>query len=165
MVWNASYRQVVTTYRWSPLMMFAGVIVFLMGAIFFGSLMRQTAPNFYHPGREALMNARERLDELFGQRIILVQQLRDTQESLYEAVVELNEAASQAPEHRGDIERLSRKARVLGDVNRLDQMSANQVKAVYGDLAQRVKTIAHEMESSHRHLERDGANNPSGNFR
>jgi len=128
-------------------LMLGVLIITLVAAIYFGSFIRETEPDFYAPGRTAIVNARMHFEESLGYEQALIEQQRMAHDEINQAISHLDKAETLDPADRDKIQQIRAQLTVLESLDRQRENSPQQLQKQYYDLLDQMDALINKLEN------------------
>lgn len=133
-------------HPWRNLSIAAGVLVLVGIIAYLGWTIRANEPDFYRPGRRAVVDARQLLAESYGHQAAVIDQLNLVHRTLDNALEALQEAEIADPADRAALERLTARLRSLEDPRALVRMPLDELKTSYHELSGDLEALIRRLE-------------------
>ncbi|WP_078119857.1 hypothetical protein [Thiosocius teredinicola] len=123
-------------------------VVVISGAILTYLVLeaRDERPNYYSPARTALVTAKERLEIAFSEEANLLSYLEETHRDLESAIDALDQARSD-PSMRAEIDSVRRRLSALGDTDRLQRTTPEELKQTYHEINAEIEALIERLEN------------------
>ena len=123
------------------------VIAILLGglAIYAGTIIRKKEPDFYAPGRAALVNARRNFEESLVYEKALLEQKRMAHKEMALAIDQLAEAKAFDPADRDKIEDIRARLQAMDKADCPQTASPEQLQQQFRDLLNEIDSLISEM--------------------
>lgn len=118
----------------------------LVAAIYFGSTIRGTEPDYYSPARTALVNARLKFEESLAHEQALVAELRMAHRELNAAIDELAEAEDLDPDDRNKIRELRSGLLAIEEADQRGELGPERLHQSYQEWLGRMNTLIRQLE-------------------
>ena len=127
-----------------------GLFVLILAVIaFVGSMYRDHKPDFYAPGRMAMVNARMHFEESLGIEQALIEQQRMSHEEIKQAISELVKAENLDPADRSTIEELKTQAQSLEVIINQRENTPNKLHSQYKAMLDKMEVLINKLENHH----------------
>lgn len=123
------------------------IIVLLLGGlvIYTGTVIRRKEPDFYAPGRAALVNARRNFEESLVYEKALLEQKRMAHKEMTLAIDQLAEARNFDPADRDKIEDIRARLQALDTADCQQATSPKQLQQQFRELLNEIDSLIGEM--------------------
>ena len=122
-------------------------VIALLAIFYMGTEIREQKPNFYSPGRAALINARLRFEESMQHEEALIEQQRISQEGLNLAISLLSKAENLDPADRADIEDMQTRIKAIEKAGRPGDASLKLLQKEHRDLLEQMDALITKIET------------------
>jgi len=126
------------------------IIAILLGGlvIYTGTIIRKKEPDFYAPGRAALVNARRNFEESLVYEKALLEQKRMAHKEMALAIDQLAEAKDFDPADRDKIEDIRARLQAIDTADCPQTTSPKQLQQQFRDLLNEIDSLISEMQNS-----------------
>ena len=122
-------------------------VIALIALFYMGAEIREQKPNFYSPGRAALINARLRFEESMQHEEALIEQQRISQEGLNLAISLLSKAENLDPADRADIEDMQTRIKAIEKARRPEDASLKLLQKEHRELLEQMDALITKIET------------------
>jgi len=133
-------------HPWRNLSIATGVLVLVGIIAYLGWTIRANEPDFYRPGRRAVVDARHLLAESYGHQAAVIDQLNLVHRTLDGAMEALRKAEIADPADREELERLTARLRSLEDSGTLARMTLDELKTSYHQVSGDLEALIRRLE-------------------
>lgn len=123
------------------------LLLALVVVVYIGSVMRDQKPDFYAPGRSAIVNARMHFEESLGFEQALIEQQRMAHNEINMAISQLVKAESLDPADRSRIEQMRVQLLALEKTDRERENTPNELHEQYKTLLNQMDALIKKLEN------------------
>lgn len=129
----------------------AGLLIATLAIVIsIGSVIRKQEPDFYAPGRAALVNARLRFEESLAHEQALIKQQRIAHEEMNLAISQLADAENLDPASRSQIEDIRTSFLAIEKATSMNETSPKNLQQQYRNLLDQIDALISRLESRSR---------------
>lgn len=132
-----------------PYMFVALFILTLLVMLIAGLLLRDNKPDFYDPGRAAIVNARMHLEESLGLEQALIEQQRMAHAEINKAIAQLDKAETLDAEDYSRIEQVRQQLLAIEKADSQREENPGELHKQYKDILDQMESLISRLQNHH----------------